>query len=91
MDSSARQTAILRAVALKGLCSVAELASQLSVADQTTRRDIKLLARDGLARKVHRGVILLTSLKGPGIHHESRKEGGNPCSSPRSARLLPQA
>ncbi|MFQ5984447.1 MAG: DeoR/GlpR family DNA-binding transcription regulator [Alphaproteobacteria bacterium] len=68
MHSSARQTAILRAVTLKGLCTVAELANELEVSDETIRRDIKLLARDGLVRKVHGGVSLPDPLHEPGYH-----------------------
>ncbi len=54
----ARQSAILKAVTTRGSCSVTELAHELRVSGETIRRDIKVMARIGLVRKVHGGVSL---------------------------------
>jgi DeoR family glycerol-3-phosphate regulon repressor len=54
----ARQSAILKAVTARGSCSVSELADELRVSGETIRRDIKVMARNGLVRKVHGGVGL---------------------------------
>jgi DeoR family glycerol-3-phosphate regulon repressor len=53
-----RQNEILASVRQHGACSIVELASQLQVSDETIRRNIKPLVREGLIEKVHGGVIL---------------------------------
>jgi len=58
MRQAARQSSILEAVARLGRCSVAELARDLNVSDETIRRDLKLLADTGRVLKVHGGVVL---------------------------------
>lgn len=65
MHASARQAAILRALAREGSCSVMDLASQLSVSDETIRRDIKAMAAKGLLERVHGGAILPDILREP--------------------------
>ncbi len=46
----------MKAVTARGSCSVAELARELKVSGETIRRDIRVMARQGLVRKVHGGV-----------------------------------
>lgn len=58
MRQSARQAAIMEAVARSGTCSVTKLAHELAVSDETIRRDIKQLAEEGRVVKVHGGVAL---------------------------------
>ena len=58
MHQSARQAAILRNLDLHGSCTVTGLAAQFSVADETIRRDIKVMANKGLVERVHGGAVL---------------------------------
>ncbi len=58
MHQSARQAAILRNLDLHGSCTVAGLAAQFEVADETIRRDIKVMANKGLVERVHGGAVL---------------------------------
>lgn len=53
-----RQNEILASVKSRGACSIVELAAQLNVSDETIRRNIKPLVRQGLIEKVHGGVVL---------------------------------
>ena len=78
MLGPARQSAILKAVAARGSCSIVELADTLGVSGETIRRDVKAMARDGLVRKIHGGVGLLDPLRESGfrqrlIHHADGK------------------
>jgi len=68
MLKEARQAAILEAVTARGSCTVIELARALSVSDETIRRDLKAMARNGAVRKVHGGVRLAESLRESGYH-----------------------
>ena len=58
-----RQTEILTAVKSRGTCSILELASELDVSDETIRRSIKPLVRNGLVVKVHGGIVLSKNLE----------------------------
>jgi len=53
-----RQNEILASVKSRGACSIVELAQQLEVSDETIRRNIKPLVREGLVEKVHGGIVL---------------------------------
>jgi DeoR/GlpR family transcriptional regulator of sugar metabolism len=57
MDLESRHRAIISAVELQGTVRVAELAKQLSVTKMTIRRDLSLLERQGLLKRVHGGGI----------------------------------
>src|SRR5262249_61819936 len=57
-----RQALILQAVRSDGSARVSDLTQQLGVSDMTIRRDLEVLARDGLVEKVHGGAVL------PGSH-----------------------
>jgi DeoR/GlpR family transcriptional regulator of sugar metabolism len=57
-----RQSLILQAVRSDGSARVSDLTQQLGVSDMTIRRDLEVLARDGLVEKVHGGAVL------PGSH-----------------------
>jgi len=58
-----RQNEILAAVKTSGACSIVELATQLKVSDETIRRNVKPLVRDGLIEKVHGGIVLNQNLE----------------------------
>jgi DeoR family glycerol-3-phosphate regulon repressor len=53
-----RQNEILASVKSRGACSIVELAAELQVSDETIRRNIKPLVRQGLIEKVHGGIVL---------------------------------
>jgi len=48
----------LQAVRSDGSARVSDLTQQLGVSDMTIRRDLEVLARDGLVEKVHGGAVL---------------------------------
>ena len=58
-----RQSLILQAVRSDGSARVIDLTQQLGVSDMTIRRDLEVLAKDGLVEKVHGGAVL------PGSHN----------------------
>src|ERR1700749_4200911 len=53
-----RQSLILQAVRSDGSARVSDLPQRLGVSDITIRRDLEVLARDGLVEKVHGGAVL---------------------------------
>ena len=63
MLGPARQSAILKAVTARGSCTVSELARELEVSGETIRRDIRVMSRQGLVRKVHGGVSVPDQLR----------------------------
>lgn len=73
-----RQSAILktlnhRALDGGGVCRVTDLAVLLGVSGETVRRDIKLMASEGLVRKVHGGVALLDQAGEPAFRQRLRE------------------
>src|SRR6266568_5908629 len=52
-----RQSLILQAVRSDGSARVSDLTQRLGVSDMTIRRDLEVLARDGLVEKVHGGAV----------------------------------
>ena len=61
-----RQSLILQAVRNDGSARVSDLTHRLGVSDMTIRRDLEVLAREGLVEKVHGGAVL----PGPPASHE---------------------
>jgi len=53
-----RQSLILQAIRSDGSARVSDLTQRLGVSDMTIRRDLEVLARDGLVEKVHGGAVL---------------------------------
>jgi DeoR/GlpR family transcriptional regulator of sugar metabolism len=53
-----RQSLILQTVRTDGSARVSDLTARLGVSDMTIRRDLEVLARDGLVEKVHGGAVL---------------------------------
>jgi DeoR/GlpR family transcriptional regulator of sugar metabolism len=53
-----RQSLILQAVRSEGSARVSDLTQQLGVSDMTIRRDLEVLAIQGLVEKVHGGAVL---------------------------------
>src|SRR5437879_13372155 len=60
-----RQSLILEDIRRTGSARVSDLTQRLGVSDMTIRRDLEVLARDGLVEKVHGGAVLPGS---PAIH-----------------------
>lgn len=71
-----RQSYILERVRRRGAVRVSDLTRELSVSDMTVRRDLDLLARQGLLEKVHGGATApdLTSTDEPGFETKSARE-----------------
>ncbi len=67
LSSSDRQSVILEAVGRSGSCTIADLMVRLSVSDETIRRDIRTLEKEGFVRKTHGGVAALHPLRDPGF------------------------
>jgi DeoR/GlpR family transcriptional regulator of sugar metabolism len=53
-----RQSLILQAIRSDGSARVSDLTQRLGVSDMTIRRDLEVLAREGLIEKVHGGAVL---------------------------------
>jgi DeoR/GlpR family transcriptional regulator of sugar metabolism len=53
-----RQSLILQTIRSDGSARVSDLTQRLGVSDMTIRRDLEVLARDGLVEKVHGGAVL---------------------------------
>ncbi|MEP6799252.1 MAG: DeoR/GlpR family DNA-binding transcription regulator, partial [Lapillicoccus sp.] len=73
MLASQRRTAILGLVEESGAVRVSDLVEQLGVSDMTIRRDIELLAREGLIERVHGGALAIggASAHEPGFDAKS--------------------
>lgn len=62
---SNRRDALLAAVQRHGSASISELASEFGVSSMTVRRDIELLAEEGLVIKVRGGVTAVPTIPAP--------------------------
>lgn len=58
MNQAARFDGILSTLADRGATTISELAAAFDVSEETVRRDIRRLEKDGAVRKVHGGVRL---------------------------------
>jgi len=65
MHATQREMEILEELRLSGSCRIQDLARRLNVSEETIRRNVKNLAKQGLVRKVHGGVYLPEALKEP--------------------------
>lgn len=74
MHRAARQSAIMKALASEGSCTVAELTRTLRVSDETIRRDIKAMAERGLVERVHGGVLLPELMREPDFRERMRQQ-----------------
>ncbi len=63
MYAEERQQAIAALVARSGRLSVTELAARYEVTTETVRRDLSVLERAGLVRRVHGGVVATDALR----------------------------
>src|SRR6201997_5090584 len=85
-----RQSLILQAVRSDGSARVSDLTQQLGVSDMTIRRDLEVLARDGLVQKVHGGAVLpgSPSTHEPGFEDKLCLERSEKTSIARAAASL---
>jgi DeoR/GlpR family transcriptional regulator of sugar metabolism len=67
-----RQSLILQAVRNDGSARVSDLTQRLGVSDMTIRRDLEVLAREGLIEKVHGGAVMPGTSTGPEPGFDSR-------------------
>ena len=67
-----RQSLILQAVRSDGSARVSDLTQRLGVSDMTIRRDLEVLARDGLVEKVHGGAVLPGTPAGQELGFEAK-------------------
>ena len=65
MSATQRQLEILDVLRTQGSSRIGDLASRLSVSEETIRRNVRRLALQGLVRKVHGGVHLPDLLQEP--------------------------
>lgn len=69
-----RQKKILELVQDRGFVSVTQLAGSLDVSEQTARRDLMALARQGLVAKVHGGAGLPSTQSIADINYAARRQ-----------------
>ena len=78
MYAEERQQAIASLVISRGRASVAELADTYDVTTETVRRDLAVLDRAGLVRRVHGGAVPVRALRlvepGVGERENTRAE-----------------
>jgi DeoR/GlpR family transcriptional regulator of sugar metabolism len=76
MLAKQRQSMILEHVRRSGGVRVSELTDLLGVSDMTVRRDLEVLAKEGLIEKVHGGATLAStpSMDEPGFEAKSSRE-----------------
>lgn len=60
-----RQVEIMRVARERGSVMISELATELAVSDETIRRNIKVLASNGMVVKVHGGIVLPDRVEEP--------------------------
>ncbi len=60
--SNKRQAEILKIIRMHGTSSIIDLANELDVSDGTIRRNVKILAEEGLLQKIRGGVMLPDTL-----------------------------
>ncbi|PQE01332.1 transcriptional regulator [Mycobacterium sp. EPG1] len=73
MDSDTRQSRIVEFARTRGRVEVAALATELDVASETIRRDLKVLAGRRLLKRVHGGAVPLeTAAFESGVEYRSR-------------------
>lgn len=73
MDSESRQSRIVEFARTRGRVDVASLASELDVASETIRRDLKVLAGRRLLKRVHGGAVPMeTAAFESGVEYRSQ-------------------
>src|SRR5690348_10201561 len=90
MLAKQRQAKILEHVRRAGGVRVSELTELLGVSDMTVRRDLDVLARDGLIEKVHGGATIASasSMDEPGFEAKSSRERDEKAAIGRAAAQL---
>lgn len=73
MLNSHRREHILERISTHSKVSVMDIATSLDVSDETIRRDLKNLEKEGLLRRVHGGAISVTPIRDEPISERVRK------------------
>ena len=74
MNTTQRQLEILDVLRAQGSSRIGDLASRLAVSEETIRRNVRLLASQGLVRKVHGGVHLPELLQEPSFQFRMNEQ-----------------
>ena len=79
--SEERKRGIMERLRLEGRVKVADLAAEFAVSEETVRRDLELLGRDGLLKRVYGGAIAANSFEPPymqrlPVRHEEKRRIG---------------
>lgn len=85
MFAEERYNRIAALVASEGRVSVAQLAARFNITKETVRRDLALLEKDGLLRRVHGGAVPVTNASTSELSLTSR-EGRNQAEKARIAK-----
>lgn len=89
MLAAQRRAEILARVRRDGVARVTDLMGVLGVSDVTIRRDIEVLAADGLVRRVHGGAVLADA--GPAESTASPNPQREPVKAPTIGMLVPRS
>ena len=73
MLNTHRREHILEKLTSESKISVTDIAAKLDVSDETVRRDLKDLEKEGLLRRVHGGAISVTPIRDAPINERIRK------------------
>jgi DeoR family glycerol-3-phosphate regulon repressor len=72
MHPTSRRSHILQAVTRRGTCGIGELAAELTVSEETIRRDVRPLAAEGLVVKLHGAIMAPERLREPPFERRMR-------------------
>ena len=73
MLNTHRREHILEKISNHRKVTVADIASSLDVSDETVRRDLKDLEREGLLRRIHGGAISVAAIRDEPISERVQK------------------
>jgi DeoR family glycerol-3-phosphate regulon repressor len=79
MEKSQRHALILQRITRDGILAVAPVASEIGVSEETIRRDIKEMERQGLVRRRHGGAELPDPLAEPSWQERMRSNAVGKC------------
>ncbi|MCP4329352.1 MAG: DeoR/GlpR transcriptional regulator [Alphaproteobacteria bacterium] len=72
MHPTERQSQILNSVMARGQCGIGDLAAQMTVSQETIRRDVRALASQGFVVKVHGAIMVPERLREPPFERRMR-------------------
>lgn len=75
MLAKQRRNTIMDILRVKGTIKITEIVEQLSVSNETARRDLEMLQSENLVKRVHGGAVLLESQNSKSIYRLHRNTG----------------